>query len=218
MQLVQRPNVKIVDIDPWMGKLRFNHRFSNLYGRILIVPYIIRTELFAITNYVRNISVMFHGDTGRYDGGRRGAVRDILEYIPNSNYQSTFSFRGNESMLKKMHQTTLAYMKYSKTCMCPSGDTPTTRRLYESLASGCVPIRIDNIPVESLPFSKLINWANLTFKLHPRLMSLSQRHEKSNNSEIIMFRKQEAALINNYVQSSRLDDMRFAGIGQHTIS
>ena len=43
-------------------------------------------------------------------------------------------------------------------------------------------------------------------------MSLSQRHKKSNNSEIIMFRKQEAALINNYVQSSRLDDMRFAGI------
>jgi len=48
----------------------------------------------------------------------------------------------------------------SKLCLVPAGDTPTSRRLFDSLAAGCVPILL--VPPEdiapNLPFPKAINW------------------------------------------------------------
>ena len=211
-ELSHRPNVKIVDIDPWMRGLKSNAKFARLYDNVLIVPYIIRRNLFTNKIISRNISSMFHGDTGRYDGGRRGAVRDILAHLPASEFQSTFSVRNNSTMKYNMYARTIQSMHMSKTCMCPSGDTPTTRRLYESLASGCVPIRIDNIQDHNLPFPKLIDWKHLTFKLYPAKMSLAQRHQKPDD-DIMALRSREAKYVmDHFVQNSNLNSMRINGI------
>lgn len=102
-------------------------------------------------------------------------------------------------------------MQRSKTCMCPSGDTPTTRRLYESLASGCVPIRIDSIKDHSLPFSKLVPWKNLTFRINPLKMSLTHRYKKP-SSDILDLRLQEAKyIVTNFIKNKNLHTMSEEG-------
>ena len=210
-QLLQRPNVSIVDVDPWMANVRYNHQFSRLYSKVLIVPYIIRQRLIDTPkNTDRTISVMFHGDTGRYDGGRRGAVRDILTYIPNSEYKTTFHLRGNTTALNQVYRQTLDSMLLSRACMCPSGDTPTTRRIYESLASGCVPIRVDDIPDKRLPFPKLFNWSALSFRFRPQRMSLNQRHIRPSD-DILTTRKNEANAVMMFLKDPRLFNMSVDG-------
>ena len=48
----------------------------------------------------------------------------------------------------------------SKLCLIPAGDTPTSRRLFDSMAAGCLPVLLT--PVEdimpNLPFPTAINW------------------------------------------------------------
>ena len=52
-----------------------------------------------------------------------------------------------------------AYLS-SKICLVPAGDTPTSRRLFDSMAAGCLPVLMapaeDIMP--NLPFPKAINW------------------------------------------------------------
>jgi hypothetical protein len=210
--LSSRLSVTVVDIDPWMSGLKINRGFSLLYKKVLIAPYLIRREVFTYGHeYNRNITSMFHGDTGRYDGGRRGAVRDILKYVPHSEYRSTFKIRGNTTALQDAYRQTVYSMKRSQTCLCPSGDTPTTRRLYESLASGCVPIRIDHIPDRQLPFYKLVAWNNLTFKMEPSHMSLQQRHSSA-TLDIMSHRKQEATRVFDISTHASLVEIRRLGM------
>jgi len=52
-----------------------------------------------------------------------------------------------------------AYLN-SKICLVPAGDTPTSRRLFDAMAAGCLPVLMapaeDIMP--NLPFPKAINW------------------------------------------------------------
>lgn len=210
--LSRRPNVTLVDIDPWMGGLRWNQRFAPLYKKVLVAPYFVRQQLFTRDQgHERNITSMFHGDTGRYDGGKRGAVRDILKHVPRSEYRSTYGIRKNITALRSAYQQTLYSMKRSQTCMCPSGDTPTSRRLYESLASGCVPIRIDRIPDRQLPFHNLVPWGDVTFKIEPSRMSLTQRHSSA-SSDIMRDRTREAKRVFEISTSAGLAETRRLGM------
>ena len=102
-------------------------------------------------------------------------------------------------------------MKRSQTCLCPSGDTPATRRLYESLASGCVPIRIDYIPNHQLPFYKLVPWGSVTFNIQPSRMSLAQRHSKATH-DIMSDRVREAKRVLEISTSARLAEARRLGV------
>ena len=55
--------------------------------------------------------------------------------------------------------TLKAYLN-SKICLVPAGDTPTSRRLFDSMAAGCLPVLMapaeDIMP--NLPFPNAINW------------------------------------------------------------
>merc|ERR1719460_3021705 len=56
--------------------------------------------------------------------------------------------------------STLEAYVSSKVCLVPAGDTPTSRRLFDSMAAGCLPVLMappeDIMP--NLPFPKAINW------------------------------------------------------------
>merc|ERR1719446_1387035 len=57
-----------------------------------------------------------------------------------------------------------AYLN-TKFCLVVEGSTPTSRRLFDSLGSGCVPIMIggeDGIK-RNLPFQKTIDWSKIVF-------------------------------------------------------
>merc|ERR1719506_1952415 len=56
--------------------------------------------------------------------------------------------------------STLEAYVSSKVCLVPAGDTPTSRRLFDSMAAGCLPVLMapaeDIMP--NLPFPKAIDW------------------------------------------------------------
>merc|ERR1712130_876770 len=65
---------------------------------------------------------------------------------------------GNQHAASTAH----AYLR-SRYCLVPAGDTPSTRRIFESLAAGCIPIvfgGIDHIAID-LPFRTSVDWTKL---------------------------------------------------------
>lgn len=51
-------------------------------------------------------------------------------------------------------------MQNATLCLCPEGDTPTTRRPFDSLAAGCVPVFFNNLDeiAPELPFPNVVDW------------------------------------------------------------
>ena len=85
------------------------------------------------------------GGTDGADGGRTLAL----------------SRRDNAPLQGRMADTsTLEAYLSSKICLVPAGGTPTSRRLFDSMAAGCLPVLMapseDIAP--NLPFPKAINW------------------------------------------------------------
>ena len=66
---------------------------------------------------------------------------------------------GTDAPQKADPLTLEAYLS-SKLCLAPAGDTPTSRRLFDSMAAGCLPVLMapaeDIMP--NLPFPKAIDW------------------------------------------------------------
>merc|ERR1719310_787386 len=60
--------------------------------------------------------------------------------------------------------STAAYLN-TKFCLVVEGSTPTSRRLFDSLASGCVPILIGGEEgiKRNLAFQKTIDWSKLIY-------------------------------------------------------
>ena len=135
----------------------------------------------------RTGSVMFHGSSGRgfsrfrpdhvYEEGQlRQEICDRLgpEFAGNSlrcvqeHWQQLkvdeaagedLQAGGTDAPRKADPLTLEAYLN-SKLCLAPAGDTPTSRRLFDSMAAGCLPVLMappeDIMP--NLPFPKAIDW------------------------------------------------------------
>jgi hypothetical protein len=58
----------------------------------------------------------------------------------------------------------------AKLCLCPEGDTPTTRRPFDALAAGCVPVffssSMRSIAAE-LPFPNVVDWGSVAIFAGP---------------------------------------------------
>ena len=103
--------------------------------------------------------IMFHGTTGR-GGGVRSNMVEALQgkhgELPDGWSSSVFvSVGGSFAQL----ETALAYQG-SSLCLVPEGDTATSRRLYDSMAAGCVPVVFSGIDKIShnLPFRSSVAW------------------------------------------------------------
>ena len=61
------------------------------------------------------------------------------------------------------HQTYLDNMLRSKFCLCPRGDTAGSKRLYESIVAGCIPVIVsDGL---ELPFKRHIDWPSMSVRI-----------------------------------------------------
>ncbi|EER01965.1 hypothetical protein Pmar_PMAR007658, partial [Perkinsus marinus ATCC 50983] len=56
-----------------------------------------------------------------------------------------------------------AEMKDSTFCFIPRGNTPWTRRIFDAIISGCIPVVLSNAIV--FPFESLLDWSLFTIKL-----------------------------------------------------
>ena len=86
-------------------------------------------------------------------------------------------------------------MRSARLCMVPSGDTPTSRRLYDALAAGASPSSVGDRSLcwprscqpgsksasHSLPFPRTVNWPDVVVAYSPQYVSPSRtkRSERS---------------------------------------
>ena len=198
--LAERSNTHMLSLDRGFAEHRYNRMMSHLFAKSVTVPYLARQELLehacaaaARGPDLRNRSgFMFHGDTGRYDGGVRAAVRDLLSFIPNSNFSSSYDVRHNDLQLERRHQLTLKVMLQSRFCLVPRGDDLSSARLFEVMAAGCLPILVRGEYSDTdLPFKHLIDWRTLVTWLIPQNMSLEHRHQRPPD-EVMRQREREA--------------------------
>ena len=75
----------------------------------------------------------------------------------------------------------------------------TSRRLFDSLAGGCVPVIVKNVGTSrtelalgNLPFHHSINWQSIAFFLLPRGAVLSDREQPVSSGPRVQCRVEEA--------------------------
>merc|ERR1719326_813192 len=110
----------------------------------------------------RKQTFMFHGDIQK---GKRSVLSMIKKGLSESDIQDhDFQHMGMAGFKKVVEFTTAAY-KNSKFCLVVEGSTPTSRRLFDSLAAGCVPIMIGGEEgiKRNLPFQKTIDWSKIVY-------------------------------------------------------
>jgi hypothetical protein len=177
----------------------------------------------------RRVGLLFHGDTGRYDNGARGAVRDIGPRL-----RSPHSFQGLRLMLTgsatSRHDAHAAHRLISKhtthamldanMCFAPQGDTDTSRRLFDAIATGCVPVimrvaggKPAQTMLSNLPFHHTLEWRAIAHFLSPAFAKLEDRHTVHTDDQVAACRRDEAALVDKWHQDEQtILRMRRAGI------
>lgn len=147
---------------------------------------------------------LFHGDLSRFDGGVRGAMRHIIDHLrhpaslqakilsrgtatdtnpePGAGGTGRFEPTARHVAFRETSAATSRAMGESALCFSPQGDMMTTRRLFDALASGCVPVlmkSIGNAPrlwlLGSNPFHHSIDWRSIGLFLAPRSVNLGER-------------------------------------------
>merc|ERR1719473_796072 len=110
----------------------------------------------------RKSTFMFHGDISK---GKRSVLQMIKKELPNSDIQDhNFQKMGMNGFKKVVETSSAAYLN-NKFCLVVEGSTPTSRRLFDALASGCIPIIIGGEEGirRNLAFQKTIDWSKIIF-------------------------------------------------------
>lgn len=165
---------------------------SGLFERAVIIPYkatgVVEQGDPTRLNRTREYDFHFHGDLDRKDGGTRASLVELIAALQEGPSGATVSL--STSPLTKMSRADRNFpferagllqphpvtslqdgliasamaMQRSKFCFVPSGDTLSSRRVFDALGAGCVPIILRNAADQyysDLPFKTSIEWGEI---------------------------------------------------------
>jgi len=110
----------------------------------------------------RNVSFMFHGDIKK---GKRSVLTHFQKLLPASDIEDhDFQHTGMNAFREVVKNSVRSY-KSSKFCLVVEGSTPSSRRLFDSMAGGCVPVIIGGEAgiKRNLPFQRTIDWSKIVY-------------------------------------------------------
>ena len=184
-------------------------RFPDLTGPLhwlstVVMPYrahhMAEADAFAretpVRDTVRSNNFMFHGMASRKTRWPelRATMVKILQKLPHTDvFESTLAnLKAPHHQVPASEQSqaadrAVASMKATAVCPVPEGDTWTSRRLFDALATGCVPLLIrgprtaaEKVEDElDLPFRASIDWSEVTLGV----MELSPEHSLEQDLE-----------------------------------
>ena len=161
-----------------MGFASKNCRGHNIAGNSIIIPYVATHVIDQAAQNpdnlcnasTRTISFYFAGDLIRTDQGHYR--KDVLNAMASQGSDAQVLHRRFRSVTD-YHQMALEYrdnLLRSRYCLVPAGDTPTSRRLFDALAAGCIPVYLgspkllaDEVPgvgESNLPFPRTLEWSS----------------------------------------------------------
>lgn len=116
------------------------------------------------TSLGRSVSFTFHGRMERdNEGAKRALIRNLTEGMLDVSVHDFTKNEHSDGEVLDAVQATAETMLKSAFCLIPAGDSPSTRRLFDALAAGCVPIifqDLDHIS-DNLPFRRTIDWSKI---------------------------------------------------------
>ena len=168
-----------------MGFASKNCRGHNIAGNSIIIPYVATHVIDQAAQNpdnlcnasTRTISFYFAGDLIRTDQGHYR--KDVLNAMASQGSDAQVLHRRFRSVTD-YHQMALEYrdnLLRSRYCLVPAGDTPTSRRLFDALAAGCIPVYLgspkllaDEVPgvgESNLPFPRTLEWSSFVILRDP---------------------------------------------------
>ena len=72
----------------------------------------------------------------------------------------------SHTSFKDVVASTVHDVQLSQLCLVPAGDTPSSRRLFDALAGGCVPVIMASNIESSLPFRSMLQWREIAVFFH----------------------------------------------------
>lgn len=155
----------------------------------------------------RNVTFTFHGTMARIREGRyRTSLGNIGAGLNNSSVLDVRFSDFNVEEVAKVAQKTAATLMRSAFCFVPSGDTPSSRRLFDALAAGCVPIIFNELShiATNLPFRDLIDWSQIA------IFAGSAQCMAMNIDKVVTWLRRLADANNNYF-AMKVELMRARG-------
>jgi len=143
--------------------------------RVLIIPYKahFKTEEASarVDDARRSVTYMFHGNLGRRNSGSaRPVLSSIAQDLPNFSLRNQdFKLFRTSAEFEATSLSTAKTYRRSSFCLVPAGDSPTSRRLYDALAAGCVPIVLAELSElsQDLPFPGAVDWPSVAIFAGP---------------------------------------------------
>jgi hypothetical protein len=97
-------------------------------------------------------------------------------------------------------------MVASTFCLIPPGDTTTSRRLFDAIAAGCIPLIVSRGIRSELPFEHIVDWDSFTV--------LVKESDVYYNEEALLFSLH--ALFSNATRTAQLQDALFTARDRFT--
>ena len=151
--LVQRMTYWIhEDISLWTGRDRGD--------RVVVVPYVAHSEV-SLAHDARTTRVLFMGSLSRNDviHTELRRWRQPLETLRDVRVIDS----GVEHSRPGTFGTYADEMRSATFCLVVAGDTASSRRLFDAVLSGCLPVLVG--PPSPLPFEHAVNWGEFTVRL-----------------------------------------------------
>lgn len=150
--------------EPMFASQEDIEQYKQWPGKLVVIPYVAKHELSAMDLHEEDINqkepvFFFQGEITPQVATpgihRRQLLIDAFRKYPESWIMDTHKNYSGHS-----YETGMLKARF---CLVPEGDTPTSSRLFDAIAAGCVPLILsDRI---ALPFKDFVDWK--AFSMHP---------------------------------------------------
>jgi len=141
--------------------------WKNWPGTMIPIPYVADHRLIENDHLpARHISLYFRGNLELDSSNKTSGIASKGQETRCLAYQSARKLPGSlmvDSSTSFSADMYLEEMRSSSFCLVPRGDTPSSRRLFDGIVAGCVPVIVaDEI---SLPFESFIDWNQFSIRI-----------------------------------------------------
>lgn len=140
---------------------------------VVPVPYVVSFPLWLVAaelpEYPRTTWLFFRGHLPKSYIDRQQVRRRIIETLRDTPNVSVVPANVKPGAKYSPHDEYLQQMLRAKFCFAPRGDTASAKRLYESIAAGCIPIIISD--KLRLPYQRQIEWSAFSLRYSERVVA-----------------------------------------------
>lgn len=182
--------------EQWIGIDEYNMENT------VMIPYVAHSEIKEFTHLpetgiIRKHRVTFCGSLKRRSHFRN-AIADVKGVFLNDVGDINAVHTGEQESFHQYHQV----MRESTFCLVPEGDTPSSRRLFDAMVAGCIPVFLSW--GYDKPFENMLDYDSFSFTLNSKLWLHGQAQSQIDelyamSEEQIRQKKEELAKVVNYI-------------------